>query len=281
MFKSTPRILAHSSAIKHGNLITPKYILHQDNDSVTLMNRFCPHRMYPIGEVGDVSMNNHVCNFHGFEWKIDGTPINNNRNLKCGKANIGRSGLVLHNFNEPNHYWVDNLASETNLSYSHTCQGTSKGSWLWMMEIQADLLHIRRGNNAIHPWLSSIEDLDNVNMEEGDNWIIQTCSTGWWLFIYPFTFIEWSKGCLAVNYTVPHNINDEYGFDWITQFYYDSVVTPDRKVIFEKLEDIFREDVQAIEKQKSPYFPIIRPYNRLENHCVHYGKWVKANRVAQ
>lgn len=273
MFNSPPRIIAHRSVIKNGNFATPEYIVGEGG----VMNRFCPHRMYPIQEIGTFSSGNLTCNFHGFSWDKNGTPLNNTKQLKCRTFTEGKSGLLFKNFKEPAHSWIDDLANETNLEYSHCMQGYSKGSWLWMMEIQADLLHIRKGEHAVHPWLSSIENLDDVKMESGESWIIQSCSTGWWLFIYPYTFIEWSPGCLAINYTTPDNVNEEFGFNWITQFYYDPSISPDRRSVFEKLEDVFQEDVHAIEKQKGKYFPIIKPYNRLENHCVHFGQWVKKN----
>lgn len=278
MLKNQPKILAHSSALELGNFVVPEYIINKGQNKVNLFNRFCPHRRYPLAQPGQL-VENILCNFHGFEWNKDGVPLNNDRSISCGSAQVGKSGLVFKDFIEPDHKWVDDLSQETNLKFSHVCTGTSIGSWLWMMEIQADLLHIRQGKDAIHPWLSSIEDLDLVEMDEGTDWIIQTCSTGWWVFIYPFTFIEWSKGCLSVNYTIPKNINNEFGFDWITQFYYDPSITEERKAIFEKLEDVFHEDVEAIESQKGPYFPIKVPYNRLEDHCVHYGKWVSANKI--
>jgi hypothetical protein len=230
--------------------------------------------MYPLHKTGQ-HVDNIVCKYHGFEWSKDGIAINNNKKLSCGSATVGKSGLVFKDFQEPEHQWVIDLANEQRLEFSHIKQGKSNGSWLWMMEIQADLLHIRTGDDVVHPWLSSTENLDQVVMESGENWIIQTCSTGWWLFIYPFTFIEWSKGCLSVNYTIPNNINNEFGFEWITQFYYDLNITQQRRNTFEKLEDVFLEDVETIEMQKGPYFPLMIAQHSLEDHCVHFGKWVK------
>jgi hypothetical protein len=278
MFKNPPKILAHKSAIIEKNYVTPEYILNNNGDTVNLFNRYCPHRMYPLAQPGE-QIENSVCKFHGFSWKKNGNPINNDRKIICGKSIVGKSGLIFKDFVEPTHGWVENLASETELVYSHACHGLSKGSWLWMMEIQADLLHIRQGDNVIHPELAKVTNLDDVKMEDGDGWILQTCSTGWWLFIYPFTFIEWSPGCLSVNYTTPNNINDEFGFTWNTQFYYAPHIPKNKRKEFETLENVFLEDVDAIEKQKGKYFPIIKPYNRLENHCVHFGEWVLKNRT--
>jgi hypothetical protein len=276
MFISSPKVFAHSSAIKSQNFVVPEHILNKDRDEVNLFHRFCPHRMYPLAVPGTHVGEIH-CDFHDFKWTREGIPINNEKKLSCGKASIGKSGLIFKDFVEPNHWWVDNLASETNLEYSHSMQGTSSGSWLWMMEIQADLLHIRNGEGAIHPGLSAVTDLEQIGMDQGDGWILQTCSTGWWLFIYPFTFIEWSKGCLSINYTIPKDKNNEFGFDWITQFYYDPSVTAEKRKEFETLEDVFKEDVSAIEKQKGKWFPLMSAVNRLEEHCIHYGKWVKSH----
>jgi hypothetical protein len=195
---------------------------------------------------------------------------------------IGKSGLLFKDFVEPEHKWVDDLASETSLEYSHVRTGTSKGSWLWMMEIQADLLHIRQGKDAVHPNLSEVTNLDSTILDQGDGWALQTCSTGWWLCIYPFTFVEYSQGCLAINCTTPHDMNNEFGFDWHTQYYFRPEISTERRDEFEfYVEPVFKEDVVAIEKQKGPWFPITIPYNRLEEHCVHYGKWIMANKVRQ
>lgn len=280
MFKSPPRFYGHKSIVEDGNFVLYDKILNKTGDDISLFHRHCPHRMYPMHKVGE-HVKNIFCDFHGFEWDQTGKPLNNNRNIHCGKLNVGKSGLLFKNFQEPNHKWVDDLASEKNLKYSHSRFGTSKGSWLWMMEIQADLLHIRRGEKAVHPSLSEITELDDTDLFEGENWILQTCSTGWWLFVYPYTFVEYSKGCVAVNFTTPHDENNEFGFDWITQFYFDESVDQAKRDEFEfYIEPVFIEDVKAIEKQKGPWFPIINPHNRLENHCVHYGEWVRKNKNA-
>jgi hypothetical protein len=277
MFKRPTRIYAHTSAVKNNYFVTPEFILHRDQDEPKLMRRFCPHRMYPIGEVGEkISSPSVTCKFHGFSWDSNGLPINNDRNLLCRKIEIGRSGLIFENFQEPDAKWVNDLEKETQLEYSHTLQGESNGSWLWMMEIQADLLHIWK--EGIHPGLSSVTDLNEIDMYNGEEWILQTCSTGWWLFVYPFTFVEWSPGCLSVNFTIPNDMSTEFGFKWVTQFYYDPSVDQKKRKEFETLEDVFHEDVEAIEKQKGPWFPLLKSQNRLEDHCVHFGKWVLENR---
>ncbi len=281
MFLKTPSIFAHKSAVNNGVFVTPQYIIGKDG--TTLFNRICPHRQYPIAEIGDVLSVNIICDFHGRKWNLDGTAINNSSPIKCSKAVVSNSGLI-HNidFVEPNHWWVTDLKNTKNLEYSHVRTGRSTGSWLWMMEIQADLLHVDGGNNPIHPALSRVTNLDMIKMEDGDGWILQTCSSGWWLFIYPFTFIEWSQGCLAVNYTTPNNLLNEFGFSWVTQYYFEPNIDNTRRLEFENyIEPVFLEDVAAIEQQVGPWYPIVKSSNRLEDHCEHFGKWVKKNRVHQ
>lgn len=277
MFNNPPKILAHHSALKNGNFTTPDYILNQGSDTVNLFHRYCPHRLYPLANVGD-TVQNIVCKFHGFEWSKTGEPVNNDRKISCGRANTGKSGLVFKDFAEPDHQWVRDLAGETRLEFSHVRTGTSKGSWLWIMEIQTDLLHVRTGDDVVHPDLSEATNLADVRMEQGDGWALQTHSTGWWLCIYPFTFVEWSQGKLAINYATPDN-STEFGFSWNTQFYFNSDVPDEERKLFEFfIEDVFHEDVETIEKQKSGYFPLMKAHSRLEDHCVHFGRWVTENR---
>jgi phenylpropionate dioxygenase-like ring-hydroxylating dioxygenase large terminal subunit len=279
IFNKPPTILAHKSAVANGNYVTPDYILNKNNNEVNLFHRYCPHRLYPLAKVGDI-VQNIVCKFHGFEWSDEGIPINNDRKIVCGKAQIGKSGLIFKDFVEPSHQWVQDLAGETRLEFSHVRTGTSKGSWLWMMEIQADLLHIRKGEDVVHPSLAEATDLDDVAMDHGEGWILQTCSTGWWLFIYPFTFVEWSLGKIAVNYTTPNDINEEFGFSWHTQYYFNPNVTREERETFEFfVEDVFHEDVETIEQQKGGYFPLMKSISRLEEHCVHFGQWVTKNQL--
>ena len=278
IFNQPPNILAHKSSVNFGNYVTPDYILNKNNEDINLFHRHCPHRMYPLAKVGS-TIENIVCKFHGYEWDKNGNPTNNDRKITCSKAQTGKSGLVFKNFIEPDHYWVDDLARETNLEYSHIETGKSHGSWLWAMDIQTDLLHIRNGDDVVHPGLSAITNLDECDMQHGDDWILQSCSTGWWLFIYPFAYIEWSRGCLSINNMIPDNQSNEFGFQWITQYYYDPSVSTNKRREFETLEEVWKEDVATIELQKGKYFPLMKSKNRLEDHSVHFGKWVSKNRL--
>ena len=277
MFKSIPKIFAHASSVNKGNFVLPEIILNKSNDGINLFHRFCPHRMYPLHNIGE-HVENIVCKFHNFEWDKDGNPLNNPKKLKCGTADVGRSGLVFKDFIEPDHLWVADLEKETDLVYSHSFQGESKGSWLWLMDAEADLLHVYKG--GIHPFLSQQIELDDIILDQGDGWILQHHPNGWWLYVFPFTFVEYGKpGCVMVNTVIPNNVDTEYGFKWITQFYYSPNVHPNNRMIFETLETVFKEDVATAELQKGNYFPLMKAMNRYEDHCVHFGNWVKNNKL--
>jgi hypothetical protein len=276
MFTNPPKIFAHVASVVQGNFVLPEVILNKSHNEINLFHRFCPHRMYPLHTTGE-HVSNIVCKFHNFEWDKDGVPVNNTKKLKCGTAEVGRSGLIYKNFVEPNHKWVDDLANETELVYSHSLQGESKGSWLWLMDAEADLLHLYKG--GIHPFLSQQIELSDIVTDQGEGWILQSHPGGWWLYIFPFTFVEYGQsGCVMVNTVVPNDINTEYGFKWITQFYYHPSVNPNTRMIFETLETVFKEDVATAELQKGNYFPLMNAMNQYEDHCVHFGKWFKKNK---
>lgn len=276
MFTSIPKIFAHVSAVDKGNFVLPEIILNKSDIGVNLFHRFCPHRRYPLHNTGE-HVENITCKFHNFTWDKNGTPLNNDKKLHCGEPTVGKSGLVFKDFVEPDHHWVDDLSKEKNLVYSHSYQGQSKGSWLWLMDAEADLLHLY--HQGIHPFLASQINLEEIVMEQGDGWILQNHPQGWWLYVFPFTFVEYGNpGCVMVNTVIPDDINTEYGFKWITQFYYSPDVHPNNRMIFETLENVFKEDVAAAESQKGNYFPLTKAMNRYEDHCVHFGNWVKTNK---
>jgi len=275
MFKNkTPRFFAHISALNDGNFVLPDFILNKDTTDVNLFHRYCPHRMYPMHMPGEI-VQEIKCKFHNFKWDKNGIALNNDKKLHCGKTTIGRSGVLFKDFIEPNHKWVDDLSNEKNLKYSHSFEGTSEGSWLWLLDAEADLLHLYE--DGIHPFLSRQVKIEDIQMDQGDGWILQTHPTGWWLYVFPFLFIEHSPGCLMINTVIPNDVKTEFGFKWISQYYYDDSVDVSTRRIFETCEEVFKEDVHTAELQKGKYFPVMKAVNRYEDHCVHLGKWYKEN----
>lgn len=273
--KQQPLVYAHSSVLNEGNYVLPDFILNKGYEGVNLFRRYCPHRMYPLHDTGEIIQEVH-CKFHNFNWDRNGTPINNPKKLICGSAEIGKSGLVMNHFVEPNHKWVNDLANEKELKYSHFFHGKSEGSWLWLMDIEADLLHLYQ--DGIHPFLSRQVKLEDIKLDQGEGWIYQEHPDGWWVYIFPYIFLEYGyKGKLAVNRVVPKDENSEFGFTWTTQFYYNNDVSVGDKLVFETMESVFREDVEASAQQKGGYFPLMSAMNEWENHCIHFGKWYREN----
>jgi len=278
MFISSPKIYAHLSVLEKGNFVVSEYILNKGNGiNVNLFRRFCPHRLYPLADTG-THVNEITCKLHNFKWDKDGEALNNPKKIHCGEASIGKSGLIFKNFIEPNHKWVNDLASEKNLKYSHSLQGSSLGSWLWLMDIEADLLHLYVG--GIHPFLAKQINVEDLILDQGDGWVLQTHPTGWWLYIFPYVFVEYGNpGCVMINYATPNDDSTEFGFNWITQFYYDDSVSVDHRLMFETFNDVYFEDIEASEKQRGRYFPLVKAMNRYEDHCVHFGNWFKENKI--
>jgi hypothetical protein len=261
----------------NGNFVSHDTILNRTENIVNLFHKYCPHRRYPLGKTGEC-LSKITCFLHGYEWDENGTPLNNHKKLHRGHATVGRSGIVFENFVEPNHRWVDDLERERDrISHSHSFHGESEGSYLWLMDIEADLLHLDKG---VHPFLSKQIDLNDIKMDQGDGWILQSHLSGWWLYVFPYTFIEYGNpGCIMLNTVFPKNPDSEFGFNWITQFFYAKDVGVERRMIFETLETVFKEDVVAIEKQKGPYYPLMRAESKYEDHCVHFGKWIIENKI--
>jgi hypothetical protein len=84
---------------------------------------------------------------------------------------------------------------------------------------------------------------------------------------------------LAINTIVPNDKNNEYGFDWHTQYYYNRDVHADRRIVFETLDLTYSEDVKAAELQKGNYFPLKNISDPLEKHCMTFGNWITENLI--
>ena len=242
MFKNkVPIILSHISVLDNGNYVLPDYILNKYFYEVRLFRKNCPHRMYPLHEIGD-HVENIKCKLHGFEFDNSGKAINDHPyKLNCQSYNLGKSGIVFKNFIEPDHEWVDCIANEKELEYSHSYTGESNGSWLWLTEIEADLLHVWK--DGIHPWLYTQYDPYKVELQNGENWIFQKQQTGFWVYVFPYIFIEWTPGCLSLNCIFPKD-NSEWGYNWMTQIYFDPKVSNEEREIFNKIEEVFVEDFE-------------------------------------
>lgn len=275
MFRSPPKAVGHISAVKDKPFIGYEYIMSQSNGKVNLFNRTCPHRFYPIGDqLGPTD--NITCKLHGFKYDCNGKPVNQHPyKLNCQSYNLGKSGIVFKNFVEPQHEWVDCIAKETNLEYSHSYTGKSEGSWLWLTEIEADLLHVHK--DGIHPWLATEYDVNKIHLENGNGWVYQKHHSGFWLFIFPYTFVEWAPGCLSLNSIFPGHKNSEWGYSWMTQIYYDPIVKQSDRDVFNRIDEVFIQDVKASEKQTVPYVPYSKAISPLEQQVQYFGEWFKDN----
>jgi hypothetical protein len=278
MFKNPPLILAHTASCDNGNFVTEDYIIVKDQEQYTLKDRVCPHRAYLMHNTGDV-VKQIECKLHGFCWNQQGEPSNEHFYKLANKGDVtqGRSGLLFQNFTEPNAEWVDVIASEKNLRYTKSYTGHTNASWLWMMDLNSDLLHFRQ--NGVHPRQSLETPLETLDLRQGDSWCQQISATGFWLFVFPFHQIDYEPGKLGITRNIPDDINNEYGFSWHTQIYYDDNIDSISRDIFEEmLVSVYLEDVEVVEKTKRPFFPLKRGVNKWEDHTLHWTDWYLKNK---
>jgi hypothetical protein len=289
MFKNYPIIYAHVSAMSNSNFVLQEKIIVKNGEEYDIKSRECPHRGYLMHEPGD-KINTITCKLHGFAWDQLGNPSIQHSSCSHfyrlhhhGTAEVGNTGLLFQNFKEPtNAYWVNVLASEKNLKYEKSILGNSNGSWLWLMEQMTDILHLNQ--NGIHPRQSLETPLKEIETGFGEDWAIQIYPTcygpkGFWLFVYPGFNVEYEPGKLLITRVVPNNINNEYGFTWHMQFYYDPKVDQTEKEVWEKCIDVYREDIKAIENIKRPFFPLKKTVNNMELQMKHWGDWYLKHKI--
>ena len=289
MFKQSPNIFAHASALKNGSFVVEDGIIFKNDDQYTLKSRECPHRGYVMHAPGDI-VKNVVCKLHGFAWDNHGKPLSQephcNHFYKLadkGNLELGKTGLLFENFNDANDdEWIKDLGKQTDLEFDKTIRGESAGSCLWIMETLTDLIHIRQ--NGIHPRQSLETPLspETFNLSEGDNYVVQQYkningNSGYWVFIYPGFGVEFEPGKLLITRITPKHKNKEFEYYWEMQLYYAPGVDSTARAEWEKCIDVFKEDVEAVERIRKPFFPLKRTVNAWENQTKHWGNWYSKN----
>jgi nitrite reductase/ring-hydroxylating ferredoxin subunit len=272
MFTAPISAIAHKSA---QNLVTEDVIIFGDR----VLSRVCPHRYFPLGKLGKKCDKQITCKLHGFSFDtFTGRGVNNNLSLPQKQITPTKSGIVYDgDFQEPDHWWVDTIAKEKTMFYRDSFKGKSKGSWLWNYETALDLLHLRK--DGIHPWLADQMTTDQVSLDEGDGWVLQHFAGGFWLFLFPYTFIEWMPGGICIVTVKPDSNDTEYGYSWFGQYYYRLGLP--QKVIddFKRIDEVWNEDVAASKLIRRPFTPMLKSDDPLERHNVVFGEWYKRNKI--
>jgi phenylpropionate dioxygenase-like ring-hydroxylating dioxygenase large terminal subunit len=267
-----PKILTHKDTLKTNKFFgNTNYVVNKDLQ--LFLNR-CPHRGNRIVAPGTCK-EEFKCSLHGWRWDLTGKAINNNINLKEKNLNFGNSGLLFLDWTEPkNSIWVDQLKKES-FTYSHSSYRYGTGDWRWQMEMHVDLLHVKE----IHPLLNSYVDCENLKTEYGNDWICQHHEHGWWLFVYPFTHIEWEPGCLYISEMSPRENNQ--GYDVYIHYLFNESVNQDVKNNFKNVAEItFDEDIKAVNelstssKYRQPGTNLNHP---LEKDIHHFYNWLEEN----
>lgn len=266
-----PKILTHNDIFKNSNFFgSSHYVINKD---LQLFPNRCPHRGNKIISPG-TTKEEFKCGLHGWSWTKHGLPTNNDVNIKFKNATKGQSGLIFLDWEEPiNVKWVEDLKTDQ-LEYSHSIKKQGTGDWRWQMEMHVDLLHVEQ----IHPLLTSYVNCTNLISERGDDWIAQHHEHGWWLFVYPFTHIEWEPGCLYFSEMTPREAG--IGYDICIHYLFNKNVPLEQRKHFANMAEItVDEDIQAVNdlSLSSKYrMPGNNPHP-LESDIVHFYKWVEEN----
>jgi nitrite reductase/ring-hydroxylating ferredoxin subunit len=289
MFKNPPQIYAHISALKNGHLILENGILMKHEDTVCLKSRDCPHRGYLIQETGEV-VKTVVCKLHGFAWNNEGQPLTQKpycdhfyKLQHTADLTVSRSGLITKNFKDDNSQWMQDLMSQTDLEYDRIIKGESAGSYLWMMEQLADILHLRQ--DGVHP-RQSLEtpiDKDHLTQYEGEDYVVQRYTnvngtSGYWVWHYPGFGIEFEPGKLIIYRIIPKDPDEEFGFYWELQFYYSPWVDSNERKEWDKAIEVYKEDLEVVDRIRHPFFPLKKISNEKENQMYHWGQWYLKNK---
>lgn len=266
-----PKLLTHKGIFNTHNFFGSSHFV-VTKDLTAFANR-CPHRGNKIVNPGHVK-ENFECGLHGWAWEKDGCPKNNNVNLRSKKLSQGKSGIIFLDWEEPlDAKWVRDLANDY-LEYSHSTKKYGEGDWRWQMEMHVDLLHVEK----IHPLLDSYVDCKNLKKEVGYDWICQHHEHGWWLFVYPFTHIEWEPGCLYFSEMTPRE-NDK-GYDVFIHYLFNPNVDQEtRKKFIEMAETTFDEDIKAVNELSaaSKYRMPSNAPDPLEEDIIHFYNWLEDN----
>jgi phenylpropionate dioxygenase-like ring-hydroxylating dioxygenase large terminal subunit len=266
-----PKIFTHKSVFSNGKFYgSGHYII---TDELKLFSNRCPHRGNKIISPGTVK-DQFKCGLHGWEWDGCGVPNNNNVTLKPREALQGESGLVFLDWDEPaSSKWAQELKNEI-FVYSHSVKKCGKGDWRWQMEMHVDLLHV----DQIHPALNSYVDCTKLKTERGYDWIAQHHEHGWWLFVYPFTHIEYEPGCLYISEMAPRE-NDQ-GYDVYIHYLFNETVDNDKRKQFAEMAEVtFDEDLNAVNELSatSKYRMPSNAPHKLEEDIKHFYRWVEEN----
>ncbi len=269
--KNHPQILTHKDTFKISEIFgSADFVVAEAH---RLFVNKCPHRLMPIVQPGTVT-NKIACGLHGWEWTKEGVPCNNHVPLRSlPNLMIGESGLLFVNWQEPREeQWVSDLRNDQ-FVYSHSLVKHGTGCMRWQMEMHVDLLHVPH----IHRLLNRHVDVNKLRTSRGDDWIAQYHEHGWWLFVYPYTHIEYESGRLYISEMRPVKSG---GYDVFIHYLFNPSISALERAQFTHLaETTMDEDIRAV-NQLSASSQYTKPHTTqhpLEVDTTHFYQWLKAN----
>jgi len=287
-------VIGHTSLLNVPQLSLNKEVLYfKDKDKFYAQSAKCPHRGYQLFanyDRRDIDPNDIVCPAHGLHFK----------NGKCDNFNLLRGELTVVNniLLDQFAYPVLTLPKEVKVLeqekvtfYHREIVKVSNVDWRCHMENNVDMLHLKHA----HSYMDTFVDLHNIRTAEGEDWSWQEltfsnniCSNGpyelmkidssnsnlktWWLYLYPYTMIEWQAGFIGISTIHPN----KSGYTLVYDLYVDNDIHQSPYVVKKAIIDFtMQEDLNLIRNIGT--FKPQSHYMKGEEHTKHFHGWLEDN----
>jgi len=206
--------LGHVSDLQPGqskslDILEHNRILTNDNGKYKLGSNICPHQNSRIisGTTTEIR-----CQYHGWSWKIDGSPNDSGSSKVCNKVPLHFKDVFEYKgllFDSPIDLTVLGDMSFENLFLDEFRIDSINADPRVVMDIFLDVDHIPVVHNGVYDLLG-IEGDANVKWDFTDWGSVQTVTdksntiVARWIAVYPFTMIEWQAGYLFVTCAIDH-----------------------------------------------------------------------------
>ncbi len=266
--------LAHTNSLNNGEYLTleqyDKERVLVNSNGFKMVSNICPHQKSIISQ--RLGQGNRVCPYHGWEFDINGRPINSGRTEHyCVNNNELKSFPV---------YEWSNLLFDTEVSFKETLDlrdlvlmeqriDVVRSSSKTIMDIFLDVDHIPILHENVYENIG-FETVETVEWHYYDNGSLQSVQDkARWIAVYPNTMIEWQLGCLFVTVAVEKEKNktDVHVFKYRNKHISDYQWLHNEQT----WETAWSQDKEQATRMLSI------DSNNLEPQKLHYKNWLKNN----
>lgn len=266
--------LAHVNSLKDNEyLVLDQYNKERvliKNNGYKVVSNICPHQKSIIST--NSGKENRICQYHGWEFTIDGTPVNSGR---TGSYCVNNRELK----NFPVYEWSNLLFSskinfDTQFNFSNLILMEQRvdivnSSTRNIMDVFLDVDHIPLVHKDVYENIG-FNTVDDVKWNYYDTGTIQEVQgKALWIAVYPNIMIEWQLGSLFVTVAV----EKEKNVSAVHVFKYRNKDSSDYEWSFNEKtwETAWMQDKNQAEHL------LTENSNNLEEQKLHYKTWLAAN----